>query len=156
VPVGYAGNLLSALATFPVAFPQLLSGLHVFWLVLAALLVRTWGSATFTGALKGLIEASFFSHLGIFAFVVSLVEGAVVDLVFMLLKRDSAVAVYIAGGFSSASNLLVVQFFFLPPLSLEIYGLAYGAAFLSGVLFGGYLAKKVFSVMPAGLGAVIG
>jgi ABC-type thiamin/hydroxymethylpyrimidine transport system permease subunit len=148
VPVGYVGSFFSALALFPLAVPQLLAGLHVFWLVLAALLVRTRGSATSAGALKGLIEAAFFSHLGIFAFVVSLLEGAVVDLVFALMKKDSMVAVYLAGGFSSASNLLVVQFFLAPQFSSAIYGLGYGAAFVSGLFLGGYLAAKVFRVLP--------
>lgn len=148
VPVGYAGTVFSALALFPLAVPQLLAGLHVFWLVLAALLVRTRGSATFAGALKGLIEAAFFSHLGIFAIVVSLLEGAVVDLVFVLMKKDNMIAVYLAGGFSSASNLLVVQFLLAPQFSSAIYSLGYGAAFVSGLLLGGYLTAKVFRVLP--------
>jgi energy-coupling factor transport system substrate-specific component len=50
VLVGYAGRLLSMLTTFSFIVPQLLSGLHVFWLVLVALLVRTRGSATIAGA----------------------------------------------------------------------------------------------------------
>lgn len=148
VPVGYAGSFFSALAMFPLAVPQLLAGLHVFWLVLAALIVRTRVSATFAGALKGLIEAAFFSHLGIFAFAVSLLEGVVVDLIFALMKKNSRMAVYLAGGFSSASNLFVVQFFLAPQFSFAIYGLGYGAAFVSVLLFGGYLAAKVFRVLP--------
>ena len=148
VPVGYAGSFFSSLAMFPIAVPQLLAGLHVFWLVLAALIVRTRVSATFVGALKGLVEAAFFSHLGIFVFVVSLLEGAVVDLIFALMKKDSLVAVYFAGGFSSASNLLVVQFFLAPQFSSVVYGLGYGTAFVSGVFLGGYLATKVFRVLP--------
>ena len=151
VLVGYAGRLLSMLTTFSFTVPQLLSGLHVFWLVLVALLVRTRGSATAAGALKGLIEASLFSHLGIFSFLVSLLEGAVADFVFALLKREHKATVYVAGGLSSASNLLIVQFFFLPSLPILVYALAYFAAFLSGLLFGGYLTTKVLKVIPANL-----
>jgi ABC-type thiamin/hydroxymethylpyrimidine transport system permease subunit len=151
VLVGYAGSLLSALTASSFVVPQLLSGLHVFWLVLLALLVPTRGSATAAGALKGLVEASLFSHLGIFSFAVSLIEGAVVDLVFALLKKNSTFSVYVAGGLSSASNLLIVQLFFLPSLPILVYVSVYFAAFLSGLLFGGYLTTKVLKVIPTNL-----
>lgn len=151
VLLGYAGRLLSMLTMSSFIVPQLLSGLHVFWLVLVALLVRTRGSATIAGTLKGLIEASLFSHLGVFSLAVSLIEGAVVDLVFVFLKKNRTFSVYIAGGLSSASNLIIIQLFFLPPLPILIYALAYFAAFLSGLLFGGYLTTKVLKVIPANL-----
>jgi energy-coupling factor transport system substrate-specific component len=136
------------LTIFSSIVPQLLSGLHVFWLVLVALLVRTRGSAAIAGTLKGLIEASLFSHLGLFSFAVSLLEGVVADVVLALLKRNRTFSVYVAGGLSSASNLLIVQLFFLPSLPLLIYALTYFAAFLSGLLFGGYLTTKVLKVIP--------
>ncbi len=154
VLVGYAGQLLSSVTLFSFAAPQLLSGFHVFWLILAAMMVPMLGSATVAGALKGLIEASLFSHLGPFSFVVSLLEGAVADLVFALLKREHKATVYFAGGLSSASNLLVVQLFFLPSLPLMVYALAYSVSFLSGLLFGGYLSMQVLKAIPANLRAV--
>jgi ABC-type thiamin/hydroxymethylpyrimidine transport system permease subunit len=123
----------------------------VFWLILAAMMVSIHGSATAAGALKGLVEASLFSHLGVFSFAVSLTEGVVVDFVFVLLKKNRTFSVYAAGGSSSASNLLIVQLFFLPSLPILIYALAYFAAFLSGLLFGGYLTTKVLKVIPANL-----
>jgi energy-coupling factor transport system substrate-specific component len=149
--VGYAGRLLSTFASFSIVVPQLLSGLHVFWLVLIALIVPVRGSATTAGALKGLIETSLFSHLGVFSFAVSLIEGVVVDLVFALLRKNRTLSVYVAGGLSSASNLIIVQLFILPAPPLLIYASAYFAAFLSGLLFGGYLATKVLKVIPANL-----
>jgi ABC-type thiamin/hydroxymethylpyrimidine transport system permease subunit len=151
VLVGYAGQLLSSITVFPFVTPQFLSGLHVFWLILAAMMVPMHGSATAAGASKGLIEASLFSHLGVFSFAVSLTEGVVVDFVFVLLKKNHAFSVYAAGGLSSASNLLIVQLFFLPSLPILIYVSAYFAAFLSGLLFGGYLTTKVLKVIPANL-----
>jgi len=151
VLVGYAGELLSSVTLLPFASPQLLSGLHVFWLILAAMIVPMRGSATVAGALKGMIEASFFSHLGLFSFTVSLLEGVVADVALALLKRNRAFSVYVAGGLSSASNLLIVQVFFLPSLPILIYGLAYFAAFLSGLVFGGYLTIRVLKVIPANL-----
>jgi ABC-type thiamin/hydroxymethylpyrimidine transport system permease subunit len=151
VLVGYSAQLLSPITLSPFVTPQLMSGFHVFWLILAALMVPRLGSATTVGALKGLIEVSFISHLGPFSFLVSFLEGAVADLVFAFLKRGHKVTAYAAGGLSSASNLLVVQIFFLPPLPLIVYALAYCAAFLSGVLFAGYLATRVLKVVPASL-----
>jgi hypothetical protein len=94
---------------------------------------------------------SLSSHLGVFSFAVSLTEGAIVDFVFAFLKKNRTFSVYIAGGLSSASNLLIVQLFFLPPLPISVYVLAYFAAFLSGLLFGGYLTTKVLKVIPANL-----
>ncbi len=148
VPVGYAGVFLSSALLFPLAAPQLLAGLHVFWLVLAALLVPKPGAATFAGACKGLIEAAFFSHLGAIAFVLSFVEGLAVDCVLLLVRKRGVVPTLIAGGFSSASNLVVLQLLFLPTLPLEAVGFAYGAAFMSGVVFGGLLSIKVSDVVP--------
>jgi ABC-type thiamin/hydroxymethylpyrimidine transport system permease subunit len=151
VLVGYAGELLSSVTLLPFVAPQLLSGLHVFWLILAAMMVPMRGSATAAGALKGLIEASFFSHLGLFSFTVSLLEGVVADVALALLKRKRASSVYVAGGLSSASNLLIVQLLFLSSLPILIYALAYFAAFLSGLVFGGYLAIRVLKVISANL-----
>ena len=151
VLVGYGSQLLSLITLFPFVTPQLLSGLHVFWLTIASLLVDKKGSATMAGAVKGLIEASFFSHLGAFAFAVSLLEGAVVDVVLAVFKKKHKAAIYLAGGLSSASNLIIVQFFFLPPLPLPVYAMAYSAAFLSGLVFGGYLARQVLKIIPADL-----
>jgi ABC-type thiamin/hydroxymethylpyrimidine transport system permease subunit len=151
VLVGYAGQFLSSVTLFPFVTPQLLAGLHVFWLVLAGLLVNKKGSATMAGALKGLIEASFFSHLGVVSFGVSLLEGVVVDVILAFFKKKHKAAIYLAGGLSSASNLIIVQFFFLPPLPFLVYAMAYFAAFLSGLFFGGYLARQVLKIIPVGL-----
>ena len=148
VLVGYAGQAVSSLAILPFAAPQLLSGLHVFWLVLACVLVRTHGSATIVGSIKGLIETVLSSHLGPIVFVVSLTEGAVADLAFAALSRKRNWAIYLAGGLSSASNLVIIQFFFWPAVSSVIYILAYSAAFMSGLIFSGYLTMKVMRVLP--------
>lgn len=151
VLVGYVGRLLSTFALFSFVVPQLLSGLHVFWLVLIALIVPASASATAAGALKGLIEASLFSHLGIFSFAVSLMQGIVVDIVFAILKKKRTSAVYTAGGLSSASNLIIIQLFFLPSQPILLYALAYIAAFLSGSVFAGYLSLRMLKIIPATL-----
>lgn len=148
VLVGYAGRLLTMVTTFSFVVPQMLAGLHVFWLVLTALLVRTRGSATIAGALKGLIEAMLFSHLGVFSFLISVLQGVIVDLVFAILKKNSSLVVYVGSGLSSASHLIIVQIFISPAPTLLVYAISYLVAFISGLLFGGYLSTKVFKVVP--------
>jgi hypothetical protein len=83
--------------------------------------------------------------------ILRFLEGVVADVVLALLRRNRAFSVYVAGGLSSASNLLVVQLFFLPSLPILICALAYFAAFLSGLVFGGYLTIKVLKVIPSNL-----
>ena len=151
VLVGYAGRLLGTIPVFSFVGGQLISGLHVLWLVLAAVMVRKPGAAIVTGAIKGLIEVSLFSHLGIFSFVVALLEGVIVDLVFIFFKKKSATSILLAGGFASASNLIVVHWFFLPSLTFLVYFAAYLASFLSGVIFGGYLAIQILRIIPTNL-----
>jgi ABC-type thiamin/hydroxymethylpyrimidine transport system permease subunit len=113
--------------------------------------VKREGSGTMTGALKGLVELFLSSHLGIFVFLVSLVEGVVVDLAFIIFCKLENLTIYIAGGFSSASNIFVLQMTLLPELPLYITVLMYITSFASGSLFGGYLVKRVSDVIPADL-----
>jgi|GEM_PF-2381295 ABC-type thiamin/hydroxymethylpyrimidine transport system permease subunit len=142
--VGYAGRALFAVTACFEA-PQLLAGMHVFWLTLSSRILKARGTATITGALKGLVEATLNSHLGIFAFLVSLIEGAVADAVFAVLDSKEK-TVYFAGGLSAASNVIVLQVFFLPEAPPLVYALAYLAAFSSGLFFGGYLTNHVVKV----------
>ncbi len=142
--IGWSGTILSLTPLGPVG-GQALSGLHIFWLIITAALVQRHGAATATGALKGMIEMMLPNHLGVFVFIMSLFEGAIVDIVFLPLRRATPFAVLLAGGLASASNLIVLQLFqFLPSaFSFTIYLAMYGASFVSGLVFGGYLSSKI-------------
>ncbi len=142
--IGWGGTMISLTPLGPIG-GQALSGLHILWLIIAAALVQRHGAATATGALKGVIEMMLPSHLGVFAFIMSLFEGAVVDIVFLPLRRATPLAVLLAGGLASASNLIVLQLFqFLPSaFSFKVYLAMYGASFVSGLVFGGYLSSKI-------------
>lgn len=148
-PLGYAGRLLSTLPFLSPITSQALSGLHVFWIVLSALLVGRHGSATMTGVLKGLVEAFLFSHLGILVILISAVEGVVVDIMFYVLKKNNSISIYIAGGFSSASNVIVL----IPILHLPtiVIALMFLSSYVSGLIFGGHLSKLVFKALPSNL-----
>jgi hypothetical protein len=75
--------------------------------------VKDRGAATATGALKGIVEMMLPSHQSVLVFFMSLLEGAVVDLAFLPLRRPKPLAILLASGISSASNLLVLQSFHL-------------------------------------------
>jgi len=145
VPIGHAGNFLKTIPGVPLGSSQALSGLHVLWLVLASVLVRRAGSGTVTGILKGLVEITLFSYHGPFALIISAIEGAVVDLVFAITKRTNTPSVCLAGGLSSASNVVVTQFILIPTLPKEALAFMYLTAFISGSLFAGYLVVRVLS-----------
>ena len=142
VLLGYAGNLLSLIPLGNPISGQLLSGFHVYWLVLAAIILKRNGSATAVGALKGSIEMILFSHLGILVLLVSIVEGLVVDISFFCDRRMSLLSFCLAGGFSAASNIVILQLFFIQGLPLIVSLAMYSVSFVSGALLGGFLASK--------------
>lgn len=145
-PIGYIGRLLSTIPFLTPVFSQAFSGVHVFWLILAVNLVGRRGASTMTGALKGLVEAFLFSHLGILVILISTIEGIVMDVVFYVLGRYNRFSIYLAGGFSSASNVIAL----IPILQLPvmIVVLMFFSSYISGLLFGGYLGKQVFKALP--------
>jgi len=149
VPIGYAGNLLKTVPGIPIGSSQLLSGLHVLWLVLAAALVRKTWSGTMTGVLKGLVEAFLFSYHGVFVFIMSALEGLMVDLAFAVFGRKKPSSIYLVGGLSSASNVSVTQFIIAPQLPLFVFAFMYLASFISGLFFAGYLGKHVLDIISS-------
>lgn len=148
VAVGYAGRFLSFAALGPVG-GQLLAGLHVFWLILVALIARSRGTATVAGVLMGTIEMILPNHMGVFVFLMALLEGAVIDLVLLPFKRAKQAAILVAAGLSSASNVFVLQAFQILPFSFppSLYAAMYGASFLSGLVLGGYLGVRSLNAL---------
>ena len=140
--VSRAARLLSLIPlTFPVA-SQFLSGIHVMWLVLAAVLVRSKGSAAGTGLLKGLIEM-LLNGGNVLVFLLSFTEGLVAETVMDTVRGAGAASIYLAGGLSSASNLLIVSLFFLPQLPFYVYAAMFAVSFASGLLFAGCLSSRI-------------
>ena len=148
VPIGHAGNLLKAVPGLPVGSSQARSGLHVLWLVLAAALVRKPGAGTMTGILKGLVEMSLFSYHGVIVLLMSALEGFMVDLVLTLIRRIDTRSICLAGGLSSASNVAVTQFLIVPHLPKAVFAFMYLTSFISGLLFAGYLGRRVLDIIP--------
>ena len=146
VPIGYAGNFIKTIPGLPIGSSQALSGLHVLWLIFAAVLVRKTGSGTMTGVLKGLVEMFLFSYHGIFVLLISSVEGIMVDIVLTITRRTNTPSICLAGGLSSASNVAVTQFLLIPHLPKAIFIFMYLTSFLSGLVFAGYLGKRVLDI----------
>jgi energy-coupling factor transport system substrate-specific component len=146
VPVGHAGNFLKTTG-LPAGASQLLAGVHVLWLILAAVLVERRGAASMTGVLKGLVEMTLFSYHGVLVLLISAVEGCMVDLVLLPLKKDDTKSICIASGLSSASNVAVLQFAAMLPLPPAVFASMYLASFVSGLIFAGYLGKRVLDII---------
>ncbi len=143
--VGFVGNFLSFLPLGGFISGQLLSGFHVYWLVLAAAIVNKRGAATFAGVLKGAVEMLLPNHLGPFVFVLSLVEGLAVDAVLTTFGRFGFRSFLLAAGISSASNVLVLQVILFPNLPSPVLVGMYLASCVSGIVFGGYLCLKTLN-----------
>jgi ABC-type thiamin/hydroxymethylpyrimidine transport system permease subunit len=146
VPIGYAGNLLKALPILPFGTPQILSGIHILWILLAGLLIKKTGAATLTGAVKGLVELSLFSFHGIQILPISIVEGIVAEVVLYVPGKGSSVKTAIAGGLSSSSNVMVMWLLLLQSLPLSVIAFMWLLSFISGLAvgyFGEYASKQV-------------
>jgi ABC-type thiamin/hydroxymethylpyrimidine transport system permease subunit len=143
VPVGYLGNYLKTFPAIPLGAGQILSGVHVFPVALAMMLVRRRGAAAATATVKGLVEAVLFSFHGFSVIMMSGVQGLVLDAAGAVFGYDSRTGLCIGCGLSAASNVAYLQFFMRLGFPLEVFALMYVLAFVSGAVFGGYLGDAV-------------
>jgi ABC-type thiamin/hydroxymethylpyrimidine transport system permease subunit len=120
------------------------------WLILAAALTRSKGSAIGTGLMKGIIEM-LLSGNNVFALFLSFIEGLVAEIVIDAFQGTGSVLIYLAGGLSSASNLIIVSLFFLPQLPPWVYAAMFAASFISGLLFAGYISDQIVKALPTSL-----
>lgn len=150
MPLSYAGNLLNTVPLLPFGSPQILSGVHVLWLLLVRLITRRTGAATFAGAVKGLVELSLFSFHGVQVLPISIVEGIILDMILSVPGNTSTVKVAVAGGLSASSNVLVLWLFLLQALSPLVIVFMWLLSLISGVIvgfFGEYASRRVASMI---------
>jgi len=134
--IGYLGNLLNRIFGVPFGAGQFVSGLHIFWFILAAGLIRKPGAEMLTGS----------TH-GIAIILVSLMQGLMVDLVLFIVRRHNLASYILAGGVAAASNVFVFQLLYFsnaPITYLLFIGLI---AFVSGVLLAGSLGHSVLEIV---------
>jgi ABC-type thiamin/hydroxymethylpyrimidine transport system permease subunit len=141
--VGYLGNLVNRLFGVPFGAGQLISGLHIVWPLLARALVGRFGAGTLTGVTKGVVELFSGGTHGAVIVLVSAVEGLFVDFGLGLTRRRSLVLTMLAGALASASNVLVFQAIYFSGVAAGFLWLMIGLAFVSGAVFGGYVAWDV-------------
>ncbi|UCE45788.1 MAG: ECF transporter S component [Methanobacteriota archaeon] len=148
--VGYLGNLMNHMVGVPFGAGQFLAGLHVVWILLAIGLIKKRGAGTVTGIVKGIVELFTGSTHGIVIVVVSSVQGIIADTVLFSNrakeKRDY-VSYAVAGGLSSAMNVIVFQAFFFAGVPWILIAMLCMLAFASGMIFGGWLSIEMLETM---------
>ena len=147
--IGYLGNLVNRLFGVPFGAGQLIAGLHIFWSLLARLLIGRFGSGTLTGILKGAVEFFSGGTHGIVVLLVSLVEGLLVDLGMGVLRRRSRVLTMISGAVAAVSNVFIFQAIYFSGVSVHFILVMAGLSFVSGGVLGGYLAWDVERLLVA-------
>jgi len=147
--IGYLGNLINRLFGVPFGAGQLIAGLHIVWSLLARLLIGRFGSGTLTGVLKGAVEFLSGGTHGIIVVLVSLIEGILVDVGMGILHRRSLALTMLAGAVASASNVFIFQAIYFSGVSIHFILVMAGLAFVSGAVFGGYLAWDVERLLVA-------
>lgn len=146
--VGYLGLLLNSAIGTPFGAGQFLSGLHVFWIILAAGIIRKPGAATATGFLKGFVEFFSGSTHGLVIVLVSLIQGLIIDIGLSALNQRDSLPVYcIIGGLAAASNVLVFQLLFFSGAPGLFILLLVVLAFCSGIIFAGYFGHATTSLV---------
>lgn len=148
--IGYLGNLVNHIVGVPFGAGQFMAGLHVLWIILAIAITKKKGSGTVTGLLKGVVELFTGSTHGVVIVVVSMMQGAVADLVLFSdkakEKRDYT-SYAVAGAISSATNVIVFQAFFFSGVPLILIAMLCMLAGASGMIFGGWLAVEMLEAL---------
>ena len=150
--VGYVGSTFSAMTGIPMG-GQILSGLHIFWIILVLAIVNKKGSGALAGLLKGFVEFITGSHLGIMVIATSLLEGIFVEIGFWPFKKYKTLSYLIAGGLGAWANILITQTVFNAFPGIEMFGTLSIFSFISGVVFGGLMGLGIVRVL-ADAGAV--
>ena len=145
--IGYLGNLVNRVFGVPFGAGQFVSGLHVFWFILAAGLIRKPGAASAAGLLKGLIEMLTGSTHGIAIVLVSFVQGLLVDLVLLITRRYNLASYILAGGLAAASNVMVFQMLYFSGLPLSYLLFIACLALISGAILAGSFGYSVLEII---------
>lgn len=145
--VGYLARAFGSAIGLPFG-AQMLTGLHVFWLILVLALVDKKGAGLLAAILDNVVQFLMGSHLGIFVLPVGLLQGVFAELGYWPLKRYSRLLSFLlAGGLSAWSNLLVVHFAFNMFGTKTLFRLVSICAFVSGVVLAGVLPYVVINIL---------
>ncbi|MHA1215326.1 MAG: ECF transporter S component [Candidatus Hodarchaeales archaeon] len=138
---------------------QILSGLHIFWLVMVFLLTnQKIGSVMLTGIIKGFVELFAGNTLGIIVVFVAFGEALVFELSYLVITRVvsstkfKSIIISVSAGFSAPFYIVfkfetfVTKYISqgLPEVWIIIVT---GISFVSGVILGGFMALTIFDLM---------
>jgi energy-coupling factor transport system substrate-specific component len=130
---------------------QWAAGLHIIWLMLAASMIRKPGAATTAGVIKGIVEFLTGNTHGLIVLIVNITAGLIIDLILIGNKQKKLnFSFYLAAGVSSASNIIVFQFFAAIPsdvLTLIAILSTSMVSFGSGVVFGGLIVRTLLTAI---------
>ncbi|WP_174589726.1 ECF transporter S component [Methanocella conradii] len=146
--VGYLASTFGSLTGIPFA-GQLLSGLHIFWIILIMAIVDKKGSGALAGLMKGFVEFISGSHLGAGVLLVSMMEGIFAEIGFWLPKKlNRTIAFIIAGAVGSWANILINQLLY-NRFGGNYYLLGTVSVFslLSGAIFAGYMGVGIYRLL---------
>jgi len=147
--VGYVGKAFGQMTGIPYG-GQLLSGLHIFWIILVLVLVDKKGAGLLAGVLDNIVQFLLGSHLGFWVLPVGILQGLFAEIGFWPLKKYSRIlAVVVAGALSSWSNLLVTQFAFNSFGGIYVFGTISLYALISGIIFGGFLTYVIYKILQS-------
>jgi energy-coupling factor transport system substrate-specific component len=144
--VAYIATTLGHVTGIPFS-GQLLSGIHVMWLVLIMALVDKKGSGAVAGVTKGFIEFITGSWHGISVIVLSAAEGVFAELGFWPFKKYRTVSYLLAGGLGAWANLLVQQALWNQFGTPDFFALVSVFAFFSGVILAGCLGLGIMNTL---------
>jgi len=130
---------------------QWAAGLHILWLMLAASMIRKPGAATTAGVIKGIVEFLTGNTHGLIVLIVNIAAGLIIDLVLIGNKQKRInLSFCLAAGISSASNIIVFQFFAAFPSDVLVLLAIISTSvvsFVSGVVFGGLLVRALLTAI---------
>lgn len=145
--IGYLGNLVNRFLGVPFGAGQFMAGLHIFWIILGFGLIKKEGTCTMIGILKALVELFSGGKLGVFVILLSGVQGIIADILFFILRKRNVVTYALAGGISTAANVLIFQLFFVPYTAYSFFFLIALVSFISGVAFAGIFGYNVLNIV---------
>ena len=146
--INIVGDFFQSLLGFA-GTTQWAAGLHIIWIMLAAALINKPGAATATGIIKGFVELLSGNTHGLLVLIIDIAAGLIIDLILLPQREKKPGLLFLlAAGLSSASNILIFQFFASIPkdiLTFLAILISSSVSFISGVVFGGILVKGLLA-----------
>lgn len=133
IVLAHMGAVLRSVIGFPGGM-QMLAGVHVVWIAIAALIIPKKGAATVTGILKGSVEFLAGSPHGLFVLLVAIAAGILIDIAIAITPRKWLSAGIIAGSaMAAASNIVLFQMFAQLPANRMVLTALIGFAAIAAI-----------------------